>query len=285
MERGSSTLLDELLVTARGRVGEVLDRLPAVVAVFRGSEHVVEYANPLYERLAAGEPVVGRPVAEVFTQPENRPFIELLDRVYATGETESGDEWRGVTPDEATGEQVERWFDFAFVPLRRSDNEVGGVMVHAVEVSRLVAARRAAEESERRFRALVDANVVGVTISDAERMIEANDAWLAIAGRTRAELETGRLSWREITAPESAATDDRAIERLRGEGWVVPYQKEYVRPDGTRVPVLVSGVTLDADPLRVVALVIDLSERERLLAREREARQAAELAADRTARL
>ena len=73
---------------------------------------------------------------------------------------------------------------------------------------------------------------------------------------------------------------------------MAPYEKEYVRPDGTRAPVLLSGVTLDRDPLRVVAVVIDLSERyaadrerEQILAREREARREAELAADRSARL
>lgn len=73
---------------------------------------------------------------------------------------------------------------------------------------------------------------------------------------------------------------------------MAPYEKEYVRPDGTRAPVLLSGVTLDRNPLRVVAIVIDLSERyaadrdrELLLAREREARREAELAADRIARL
>src|SRR5919108_262768 len=147
-------------------------------------------------------------------------------------------------------------------------------------------------EGERRFRLLVDANVVGVTISDDDRGLEANDAWLAIVGRTREELERGEISWRAITAPEWAAQDDQVTRKLDAEGWVAPYEKEYVRPDGTRAPVLLSGVTLDRNPLRVVAIVIDLSaryaadrERELLLSREREARREAELAADRAARL
>jgi PAS domain S-box-containing protein len=147
-------------------------------------------------------------------------------------------------------------------------------------------------EDERRFRRLVDANVVGVTISDDERVLESNDAWLAIVGRTREELEAGELSWRAITAPEWAAQDDQVTRKLDAVGWVAPYEKEYLRPDGTRVPVLLSGVTLDRNPLRVVAVVIDLSERraadrerELLLSREREARREAELAADRAARL
>jgi PAS domain S-box-containing protein len=159
-------------------------------------------------------------------------------------------------------------------------------------VTRVIGSSGPIAEDERRFRLLVDANVVGVTISDDERVLEANDAWLAIVGRTREELESGQLSWRAITAPEWAAQDDRVSRRLAADGWVAPYEKEYVRPDGTRAPVLLSGVTIDRDPLRVVAVVIDLAERrahdrerELLLAREREARREAELAADRTARL
>src|SRR5918992_715852 len=250
MEDLTATLLDELLA-ARGRVSDVLDRLPAVVAVFRGQQHVAEYSNPLFEQLAAGEPLLGRPVAEVFTQPENRKFIDLLDSVYLTGEPFTGEEWRAVG-----GDGVERFFDFAFVPLRAArSGEVGGVMVHAGEVSRLVGARRHAEESERRFRLLVDANVVGVTISGTERVVEANDAWLAIVGRERAELEEGALSWRAVTPPEWTSTDDQVMERLLRQGWVEPYEKEDVRGDGRRVPVLISGVRLDRDPVRIVALV------------------------------
>jgi PAS domain S-box-containing protein len=287
----ASTLLDELLAAARGRVGEVLDRLPAVVAVLRGPHHVVEYGNPLFLGLARGEPLVGRPVAEVFTQPENRKFIDLLDRVYETGESSEGEEWAARVADES-GAEVERHFDFAFVPLRAGSGAIGGVLVHAVEVSRLVEARTHALESERRLDALVEANIVGVTVSDEERTLEANDAWLAIVGRRRDELDCDGLSWRAHTPPEWRATDDHALEQIMREGWIEPYEKEYVRPDGTRVPVLVSGVRIDLTPLRVVALVIDLSERragererEQLLAREREARREAELAADRTARL
>jgi len=147
-------------------------------------------------------------------------------------------------------------------------------------------------EDERRYRVLVDANVVGVTVSDHERVLEANDAWLRITGHTRSEQESGQLSWRAMTPPEWVSADDHAMEQLATEGWVEPYEKEYTRPDGTRVPVLISGVRLDSDPLRVVAIIIDLTdrraaerERERLLAREREARREAELAADRTLRL
>jgi PAS domain S-box-containing protein len=159
-------------------------------------------------------------------------------------------------------------------------------------VTRVIGSSARIAEDERRFRLLFEANVVGVTISDGERVLEANDAWLELTGHTRAELESGELSWRAMTPAEWTPGDDRVIEQLEREGWAQPYEKEYVRPDGTRVPVLISGVRLESEPLRVVAIVIDQSERraaergrELALAREREARREAELSADRTLRL
>ena len=159
-------------------------------------------------------------------------------------------------------------------------------------MTRVIGSSARIAEDERRFRLLFEANVVGVTISDGERVLEANDAWLELTGHTRAELESGDLSWRAMTPAEWAPGDDRVIEQLEREGWAQPYEKEYVRPDGTRVPVLISGVRLECEPLRVIAIVIDQSERraaergrELALAREREARREAELAADRTLRL
>src|SRR3954447_26339790 len=50
---------------------------------------------------------------------------------------------------------------------------------------RVTASSEPIAEDERRYRVLVDANVVGVTVSDYERVLEANDAWLRITGHAR----------------------------------------------------------------------------------------------------
>ena len=144
---------------------------------------------------------------------------------------------------------------------------------------------------ERLYRALVEANVVGITITGEEELHAANDAFLELIGRTREELDAG-LTWTEVTAPESAETDERALLALRTVGTAGPYEKVYLRPDGTRVPVLLSGMRIQDDPLLVMATVYDLSERQTvereiaaLYERERDARFAAELAGARIGRL
>src|SRR5690349_6219311 len=130
---------------------DVLDQLPATIGIFTGPDLVVRYANPLYAALAGGRPLLGRPVAEVFHEPENQAVVEALHRAYATGETVVGQEWSGRASDPETGEARTLWFDFTYVPLRDRDGDVVGAMVHAIEVTRLVEGRAQLEGAVERL--------------------------------------------------------------------------------------------------------------------------------------
>jgi serine phosphatase RsbU (regulator of sigma subunit) len=130
---------------------DVLDQLPATIGIFTGPNLVVRYANPLYAALAGGRELLGRPVAEVFSEPENRGVVNALRRAYETGEAVTGEEWSGLAADPATGLPRMFYFDFTYVPLRAPDGEVVGAMVHAMDVTRLVEARREAEVTVERI--------------------------------------------------------------------------------------------------------------------------------------
>jgi PAS domain S-box-containing protein len=271
------------------RLRAVLDEIPALTVVLRGPDHVVELANVRQRELTGAPSIEGARVADVLgdAAPAMERYLRELDRAYSQGETIHGWEAAARFP----GQAGETYWDYVLVPLRDPGEPPAGVVVHAVEVTRLVEARRRAEGAEHRYRTLFDANVIGVTISGDRDLYEANDAFLAMIGRTREELEAG-LSWIELTAPESAEADVRAIDNLRRTGKAAPYEKEYVRPDGSRVPVLISGSRLQEEPLLVLATSYDLTERRaaerevaRLLERERDARFAAELAGVRMGRL
>src|SRR4051812_6065209 len=122
-------------------------------------------------------------------------------------------------------------------------------------------------ESELLFRSLFDANIVGVVIADDERIVEANDAFLRMLGRTRAELLAGRLEWASMTPPEHAVADARAMRALRSGGTAAPWEKEYLRKDGTRVAVLIGAATVSRAPFRAVCFVLDVGERNRAMDR------------------
>jgi PAS domain S-box-containing protein len=127
------------------------------------------------------------------------------------------------------------------------------------------------EERERKIRRLVDANIIGIIIWDLEgRILEANDAFLRMVGYDRQDLASGRLHWTSLTAPEWRDRDARTMAELELIGTVQPFEKEYSRKDGSRVPVLIGGTMFEEDRNQGVSFVLDLTERKRAEAEARE---------------
>jgi PAS domain S-box-containing protein len=142
----------------------------------------------------------------------------------------------------------------------------------SLENSRLY---RDLQEREAKIRRLVDANIVGVLISNLEGPIfEANDAFLQMVRYTREDLTSGRLRWTEMTPPEWQAVTERAVAQLRATGTCEMYEKEYFRSDGSRVPVLVAGTVIGTSRSETLAFVLDLTERRRAEEERERLRQA-----------
>jgi C4-dicarboxylate-specific signal transduction histidine kinase len=74
---------------------------------------------------------------------------------------------------------------------------------------------------------------------------------------------SGRLSWRDLTPPEWRDADDRRAAEVKTLGVAQPYEKEYFRKGGGRVPVLVGGAAFEKDAEEGVGFVVDLSDRKR----------------------
>nr|WP_233287105.1 AAA family ATPase [Bradyrhizobium oropedii] len=120
-------------------------------------------------------------------------------------------------------------------------------------------------DREGKIRRLVDANIIGIIIADGEgRILEANDAFLRIVGYDRKDLVSGRMRWTELTPLEWRERDQLTWAQLRSTGIVQPYEKEYFRKDGSRVPVLIGAALFKEGSDEGVAFVLDLTERKRV---------------------
>jgi len=124
--------------------------------------------------------------------------------------------------------------------------------------------RELAKGLEAKIRCLVEANVVGVVMWNLEGAITgANDAFLHMVQYDREDLPSDRLRWRDLTPAKWRGSDERAIADLKACGIFQPFEKEYFRKDGSRVPVLLGGALFEGSGNEGVAFVLDLSEQKR----------------------
>ena len=129
--------------------------------------------------------------------------------------------------------------------------------------------RHERDEKLRRSRARIrpippESTIAGIVSGEFDRIPEVNDAFLDLVGYTPEDLQSGRLSWPDLTPPEYAALDELAHEEGLRFGACTPYEKELLRKDGTRVPVLIVTAVLKLSPFRWITFVQDLRERDRL---------------------
>jgi PAS domain S-box-containing protein len=120
------------------------------------------------------------------------------------------------------------------------------------------------QEREAKVRRLVESNIIGIFIWGFEgRIIEANEAFLQMVGHSRDDLVSGRVRWMALTPNEWSDATERANAELRATGSCKAFEKEYMRKDGTRVPVLLGAATFGERQDQGVAFVLDLTERKR----------------------
>jgi PAS domain S-box-containing protein len=138
------------------------------------------------------------------------------------------------------------------------------------------ASLEALRASESRFRRLSESGIIGIVRTDtAGNITEANDAFLSIVGYSQEDLRAGLISGKTLNVPERERTDAAAMQALAKFGKAEAWEKELLRKNGSRAPVLIGVAVTDAS--ETIAFVVDLSQRKRAeesirrLQKEREA--------------
>ena len=193
-----------------------------------------------------------------FVHPEDRKSTTVEARKVATGNSSTRFENRYRCKDGSY-----KWFQWIATPV--FDQQL--IYAAARDITERKRVGAALRRSEERVRCLVDSNIIGVSIGDLHgKIIDANDAFLRIVGYTRSEILSGKLRWDTITPPGYRDSDQRAIEQIKITGVAHPWEKEFLRKDGSRVAVLIGIATLVAaeGDIECVAFVVDVSERKKL---------------------
>jgi PAS domain S-box-containing protein len=183
-------------------------------------------------------PEVDRTLRALVASPTRQPFVETRELL-----------GRAQAASEATAQRSQ-------------------MLLYAVALGLLVVALRLGQRLWKRslkIRRLVDANIIGIYIFEADgRIVEANDAFLKIAGYDHEDLKSGQLRRTDLAPAEYPNRDERsALPESNLTGSLRPTETEYTRNDGSRVPVLVGAAPFDDRGREGVAFVLDLTERKR----------------------
>ncbi len=221
------------------RLEAVFAHLPAAVAVLRGPEHRFELVNDAYAELV-GRDVVGLALREALPEIEGQGFIELLDGVLATGEPYVGSETPALLDRDGRGELVESFVNFVYLPTRNDSGEVDGILVHAVDVTELVTARRTVE-------ALAE-ELTGQR-ARLEAMIEQMPAGVVIAEIPSGKLLAANNEWREFFGVDPGGFGDiesyAAFSALRSDG------KEYEAHEYPLARTVATGETVSGEQMTI----------------------------------
>jgi PAS domain S-box-containing protein len=220
----------------------------------------VLYCSEEMFRIYGLDPQKDLPTRKNFRQrvhPEDRNRTDARFARVVNEKVDSFDEYRVLLPDGTVKHVISSGH-----PILDGNGELIEFIGTATDVTERKRAEEALRDREAKIRRLVDSNIIGIFITGLEgRVLEANDAFLHLVGHDRNDLVSGRVRWTDLTPPEWRERDKRALAELSSNTIAQPYEKEFFRKDGSRVPVLIGGALFEESGNEGVAFVLDLTER------------------------
>ena len=117
---------------------------PAGFCIFRGPEHIFEFANPLFMSMAGETNLKGKSFKEAFLSPQAMQYLSMLDKVYTTGESFIGKEVMTTIMREGAGVE-NAYLDISCQPMRDAAGKIEGVLAFTYNVSQQVVSRKLLE--------------------------------------------------------------------------------------------------------------------------------------------
>ena len=196
------------------------------------------------------------------TNPRNLEFLRaFIDSGYRLTDAESHEQDRDGNP---------RYFLNNLIGIVE-DGRLVRAWGSQRDITSIKEAESAVQASEGRFRSVFEAGMIGIAFWNQTVVTGANDALLAMLGYDRSDLKRGLLNRDRLWTKAGEEDDRRARDEVERTGSCTPYEKEFLRKDGSKVPVLVGAARLGSSMDDLVFFLLDLTERRRAEERIRQA--------------
>ncbi|CAN7192828.1 PAS domain S-box protein [Phenylobacterium sp. LjRoot225] len=245
----------------------MFEQAPGFIRITRGPDHIFDFVNEAYMRLIGKRDIIGKPHREVFADTLEQAYVEILDRIYATGGRHVARAQPARLKKSPEGPEEVHFIDYVMQSVTGEDGKVTGIFVEGFDVTEQVRAQAAVEESNRRLNAAMSVARLGVFEMDLEtRQATLNARAREIFGfgpdeTLMIEDVNRRIESNDLQGIRDQAYADKAVGQTRRE-------REYRihLPDGSlRDVVSVNDYfpAPDGRLTRVVGVVDDVTERRR----------------------
>jgi len=183
-----------------GWLSSLFQQAPSFMAVVRGPTHVFEMANAAHQQLVGFRPIIGKPLREALPEIADQGFAQLLDQVYATGESYIGHGTPVHVQPAPSAPPALRYIDFIFQPIAAQDGSISGIFIQGHDVTAYKNAEAALTTSEERYRALLEASAVVVWFATPKGEITHSQGWTEFSGQT--ESLHADMGWISMVHPD-----------------------------------------------------------------------------------
>lgn len=254
--------LEKEILTEKQRFNALYLQAPCCMGILKGPNHVFEMANPLYLKLIAKENIIGLSVKEVLPEFEAQGIFCILDHVYRTGITYSANEKLIKFDFNGDGNLVDNYLNFIYQAHRNCEGEIDGILFFAIDVTEQVLSRTRVEQSEKKYRQIVETAQEGIW------MIDENNKTTFVNSKMAEILEYSpqEMIGKEIFFFMDAHGKSKAVELLKKkkENYFTQFIFKFISKSGNEIWNNISSNPLfneDNSYKGALGMVTDITER------------------------
>jgi PAS domain S-box-containing protein len=174
---------------SEARFRALIEEAPVATGLLTGREMKIALANDkMLDLWGRDNAVIGLPLIEALPYLKGQPFLDILDKVYSTGQSHSESAARAEM--ERDGKLNTRYFNYTYKPLINDGGEVYGIIDMAIDVTEQVLMQQKIDESRRELLKSFNDSPVGIAIitGDDLRFKMVNPFYAMLTGRPSEEL-------------------------------------------------------------------------------------------------
>lgn len=254
--------LSRILNNEREHLGSLFNQSPGFVAVLMGPKFVFELVNDAYYQLVGHRELIGKPLWDALPEVRGQGFEGILNAVFTTGVPWSGTAAKFEVQREQNGPKVQRYVNLVYQPYKDPNGVTIGIFVQGYDVTDVIEAQTAREESDERLRDGMDATKMVVWDWDV------SSGELAYSDNIERVLGCRPLNMKSIAQfihEEDRERISAAHRDAIAEG--APYQEivRFIRPDsGVQIWIDSRGRVQKgggAEGIRIRGVTVDVTER------------------------